>query len=70
MPRKEERCAVCLDKGYTTILGWRHGDPRKTVPCNECRSGRRFVRLWRKVLPPAKGKARPVHPEAAADDDV
>ena len=70
MPRKEERCEVCLGKGHTIILGWRHGDPRKTVPCNECSAGRRFLKLWRKASPPTKRKPRPVHPEAAADDDV
>lgn len=54
MPRKEKKCEACLGKGYTVILGWRHGDPRKTVPCDECRSGKRFLKLWRQVLPPTK----------------
>lgn len=53
MPRKEERCPDCLDKGYLSVLPWRHGDERKIVPCT-CRHGRRFARMWRKESPPTK----------------
>ncbi len=70
MPRAEKKCEVCLGKGYTVILGWRHGDPRKTVPCDECRSGRRFSRMWRKASPPTKRKPSPVDSDRPTDDDV
>ena len=42
MPRKEERCPDCLDKGYLSVLPWRHGDERKIVPCT-CRYGYNYV---------------------------
>ena len=53
MPRKEKRCPDCLDKGYLSLLG-RHGDERKIVPCT-CKHGRKFLRMWEKESPPAKG---------------
>jgi len=53
MPRKEERCPDCLDKGYLSLLG-RRGAPRVNIPC-ECKHGRKFLKMWRKESPPAKG---------------
>ena len=74
MPRKEKRCPDCLDKGYLSLLGRRHGDERKIVACRECRHGRRFLRVWRrelaKVSPPSERKPGPVHSKAPADDEI
>jgi len=74
VPRREKRCPDCLDKGYLSLLGRRHGDERKIVACRECRHGRRFLRVWRaelaKVSPPTKLKSRPVRPEPPADHDI
>jgi len=69
MPRKE-KCEVCLGKGYTVILGWRHGDPRKTVPCDECKAGRRFSKMWRKASPPTKRKPSPIRAEPPTDHGI
>ncbi len=55
-------CSYCLNKGYLSILGWRHGEDRKIVPCT-CKHGREFEKLLRKELPPTKAKARPVNTE-------
>jgi hypothetical protein len=74
MPRREKRCPDCLDKGYLSVLPWRHGDERKIVACGECRHGRRFLRVWRRELaktsPPTKRKPSPVHSKTPADEDI
>ena len=54
MPRKEKTCADCLNKGYLSVLGRRHGDPRETIPC-ACKHGRKFLRMWKEKSPPTKG---------------
>jgi len=58
MPRKEPTCSDCLNKGYLSILGRRHEDERKIVPCT-CRHGRRFLRMWRVELRNLRGLEGP-----------
>ena len=54
MPREEKKCPDCLNAGYLSVLGRRHGDEREIVAC-DCRHGRRFLRVWRRELSEVSG---------------